>query len=196
MKKVKRQSRFAFFICDSSDNNHKHQHGKTTDLMIPRSQIHMPIPVLVAIAVLFSISAPLVAAENTPDAEQLIAQCEQKIGKNRFHLHRCLLSEYEQLVKETDHLTDKLLGLVGAHRSFGRMKIIQWSSAITKSQSRWQKLVPHDCEWEGHILANAKGAAVAIDRCGIKRAAQRVKFLKKRVKDLVKVVNTAKEERK
>ena len=122
---------------------------------------------------------------------QLIAACEQKTGENRFHLHRCLLQEFETLQKKTDMLTDRLLGMVGAHRSFGRLKIIQWSNAITKSQSRWQKMVPWDCEWEGHILPSPKGASVAIDRCGIKRAAKRVQLLETRVKTLTIALETA-----
>ena len=128
-------------------------------------------------------STPIPAtAKQNLNASQLITQCEQKSGDNRFELHHCLLGEFERLQKITDRLTDDLLGMVGKHRSFGRLKIIQWSNAITKSQSRWQKLVPWDCEWEGHILPTAKGAAVAIDRCGVKRAARRVQFLEKRVK--------------
>ena len=119
-----------------------------------------------------------------PDAKQLIAQCEQKQGADRFKLHLCLLHEFERLEKRTDQLTDQLLGKVGAHRSLGRLKIIQWSNAITKSQLRWQALVPWDCEWQGHILPSLKGAAVAIDRCGIERAAKRVILLEKRMQTL------------
>ncbi len=128
--------------------------------------------------------APSTMAKSLPDAGQIISQCEQANGQNRFKLHHCLLAEFERLEKRTDQLTDRLLSLVGGHRPFGRLKIIQWSNAITKSQSRWQKMVPWDCEWEGHILASNKGAAVAIDRCGIKRAAKRVMLLEKRLQTL------------
>ena len=140
--------------------------------------------VVIVIAVILAALTPSYAANNIISPEQMIAQCEQKSGENRFHLHRCLLQQYEVLQKKTDILTDKLLGMVGAHRSLGRMKIIQWSNAISKSQSRWQKLIPWDCEWESHILPSAKGGSVAIDRCGIKRAARRVQLLEKRVKTL------------
>ena len=128
------------------------------------------------------IAAP--SGEYVAKARQVIARCAQSSGDNRFAHHRCLLKEYERLQKKTDILTDQLLGKVGGHRSFGRLKIIQWSNAITKSQSRWQKLVPWDCEWEGHVLPTAKGAAVAIDRCGIIRAAKRVQLLEKRLEAL------------
>ena len=124
-------------------------------------------------------------------SKQLIRACEEKSGENRFQLHRCLLQEFETLQKKTDRLTDRLLGMVGGHRSFGRLKIIQWSNAITKSQSRWQKMIPWDCEWEGHILPSPKGASVAIDRCGIERAAKRVQRLETRVKTLAAVLKTA-----
>ncbi len=130
------------------------------------------------------------AAQPAEDPQALIRQCEQKNGDNRFALHRCLLGEYERLQKKTDRLTDQLLSLVGGQRSFGRLKIIQWSNAITKSQSRWQKLVPWDCEWEGHILPSAKGAAIAMDRCGIERAARRVQLLEKRVEAFHNAVKT------
>ncbi len=116
--------------------------------------------------------------------DQRVARCEKSAGENRIRLHICLLGVYERLQKRTDFLTDKLLGMVGSHHSYGRLKIIQFSNAITKSQSRWQSLVPWDCEWEAHILPSSRGAAVAIDRCGIKRAARRVKLLEKRVEAL------------
>ena len=143
---------------------------------------------------LFALLVPLVlslipsvhADENLPAtiAAQRIAQCEQQSGENRFHLHRCLLREYEILQKRTDILVDKLLGMVGGNKSFGRYKKIRWSEAIAKSHSLWQKLVPKDCEWEAHILPSLKGASIAIDRCGIKQAAKRVQHLEKRVKTL------------
>jgi len=128
-------------------------------------------------------SSPSIAKKQ-PGADQIIRQCEQVNGQNRFKLHHCLLAQFERLQKTTDQLTDRLLSLVGGHRIFGPLRIIQWSNAITKSQSRWQSLVPWDCEWEGHILASIKGAAVAIDRCGIRRAAKRVMLLEKRVQTL------------
>ncbi len=132
------------------------------------------------------LAAPLRAANNPPDlvAQKMVAQCEQKSGENRFHLHRCLLQQYEILQKRTDILVDKLLGMVGGHKNYSRYKKIRWSEAIAKSHSLWQKLVPKDCEWEAHILPSLKGASVAIDRCGIKRAAARVQLLEKRVKTL------------
>ncbi len=117
-------------------------------------------------------------------AGQMVAQCEQKSGENRFHLHRCLLQQYEILQKRTDILVDKLLGMVGGHKNYSRYKKIRWSEAIAKSHSLWQKLVPKDCEWEAHIMPSLKGASIAIDRCGIKRAAARVQLLEKRVKTL------------
>lgn len=141
-------------------------------------------PVLAALIGSGILSAQATAKDHLAAAEQKIAACEQKSGDNRFALHHCLLDEYERLQKRTDQLTDKMLGTVGAHHKFGRLKIIQWSNAITKSQSRWQKFLPWDCEWEGHILPTAKGAAVAIDRCGIKRAAKRVQLLEKRLEAL------------
>ncbi len=140
--------------------------------------------IAILLSCLVTILSTPAMAKKQPDADQLIRQCEQATGKNRFKLHHCLLAEFERLQKTTDQLTDRLLSLVGGHRSFGRLKIIQWSNAITKSQSRWQKLVPWDCEWEGHILTSNKGAAVAIDRCGVKRAAKRVMLLEKRLQTL------------
>ena len=132
----------------------------------------------------------VVAGDSAPrlSAEQMIAQCEQKSGVNRFHLHRCLLQQYEALQKQTDILVDKLLGMVGGHKPFSRYKKIRWSSAIAKSHSLWQKLVPKDCEWEAHILPTLKDAAVAIDHCGIKRTAARLQILEKRVKTLNSVL--------
>ena len=130
-------------------------------------------------------SFPALAQDRAlPDAARLIAACEQKNGKDPYRLHVCLLAQFNRLQKRTDALTDELLSKVGRHRAFGRLKIIQWSNAITKSQSRWQKLVPWDCEWEGHILPDLKGAATAIDRCGIRRAAKRVRLLEKRIQTL------------
>ncbi len=133
-------------------------------------------------ALLFS--SGIFAKPQRPDAALLIAACENRTGSDRFKLHRCLLAEYERLQRRSDKLTDKILGMVGKHRAFGRLKIIQWSNAISKSQSRWQKYVPWDCEWEGHILSSPKQASVAIDRCGIERAAARVELLQKRLKTL------------
>ena len=122
---------------------------------------------------------PVISAsgKEVKSSEQMVARCEQKNAGNRVRLHLCLLSEFERQQKMADRLTDRLLGMVGRQHSLGRLKIIQWSNAITKSQSRWQKFIPWDCEWEGHVLPTAKGAAIAIDRCGIKRASNRVKHL-------------------
>ncbi len=138
----------------------------------------------VSLVALFT--APLHAADSRSDliARQLITQCEQKTGDNRFQLHRCLLQQYENLQKQTDKLVDKLLGMVGGHKAYGRYKIIRWSEAIARGHSLWQKLVPKDCEWEAHILPSLKDASTAIDRCGIERAAARVQLLEKRVKTL------------
>ncbi len=141
---------------------------------------------LLLVPLVIMIAGPLHAADSQANlvSGQMIAQCEQKSGDNRFHLHRCLLQQYEILQKQTDILVDKLLGMVGAHKPYGRYKKIRWSEAIAKSHSLWQKLVPKDCEWEAHILPSLKGASIAIDRCGIKRAARRVQLLEKRVKTL------------
>ena len=139
---------------------------------------------LVVITTIFTTNA--LAADPVPhmSAEQMIAQCEQKSGENRFHLHRCLLQQYEVLQKKADILIDKLLGMVGGHKPFGRYKKIRWSEAIAKGHSLWQKLLPKDCEWEAHILPSLKGASVAIDRCGIIRTLERIQILEKRVKTL------------
>ena len=145
---------------------------------------------LLLVPLVVLLTAPL-RAKNSPSdlvAHQMIVQCEQKSGENRFHLHRCLLQQYEILQKRTDILVDKLLGKVGGHKGFSRYKKIRWSEAIAKSHSLWQKLVPKDCEWEAHIMPSLKGASIAIDRCGIKRAAARVQLLEKRVKTLDNVL--------
>ncbi|MCP4936754.1 MAG: hypothetical protein GY927_21760 [bacterium] len=136
------------------------------------------------------LATPIHAANSPPDlvARQVIAQCKQNSGENRFHLHRCLLQQYEILLKRADILVDKLLGMVGGHKSYSRYKKIRWSESIAKSHSLWQKLIPKDCEWEAHILPSLKGASTAIDRCGIKRAAARVQLLEKRVKTLDNVL--------
>ena len=182
MKKVKRQCRFAFFICKIDVRLRNFKFVKS---------LHMPhkfIIHLISLSIFVVLSASSVSAapsgEHVEKARQVITQCTKSSGDNRFAHHRCLLQEYERLQKRTDRLTDKLLGIVGAQRAYGRLKIIQWSNAITKSQSRWQKLVPWNCEWEGHILPSAKGAAVAIDRCGVLMAAKRVQLLEKRLEAL------------
>ena len=152
--------------------------------------------VLLPFALFLSHSAHAKELPPLASAEQMISECEQKSGENRFHLHRCLLQKYEILQKRTDYLTDKLLGIVGENRSLGRWKIIRWSSAISKSHSLWQKLVPQDCEWEAHILPSLKGGSVAIDRCGIKRTAERVQLLENRVKTLDTILKDNKQKEK
>ena len=125
------------------------------------------------------------ASPASPD--EIIAACEQKHGEDRIRIHHCLLDSFNQLEKEVEQLNDKLLGLIGSHRAFGRLKIIQWSNAVAKSHYYWQKMLPWDCEWEGHVLPTSRGAAVAIDRCGIREAAERVKLMKKRISEVERI---------
>ena len=160
--------------------------GKMLDYRTFRDCKESDMPIKPLFCLFFLFATASARAETIPlsDADHLIAACEQKAGLDNYRLHICLLGAFNRLEKRTDQLTDRLLNKVGSHHALGRLKIIQWSNAITKSQSRWQKLVPWDCEWEGHILPDLKGAAVAIDRCGIQRAAKRVRLLEKRLQSL------------
>ena len=112
--------------------------------------------------------------------------CSLKSARHRYKYQICLRKEYVQLDKQTQKLTDKMLGVVGRHRAFGRRKIIGLSNAILKSQSRWKKFIVWDCEWPGHLYGNKPIAASSMTECRIKRA-----FIRRRSLDLdLKILNT------
>jgi hypothetical protein len=159
---------------------------------------HVPGAIIALLLSLLSLLPPTAAGEARADAarpaapqgpEIIISSCRRKTPGDRLRIHRCLLGEYERLEKEVDRLNDRLLGLIGSHRSFGRLKIIQWSNAVAKSHYYWQKLTPWDCEWEGHALPSSKGAAVAMDICGVKRAAARIRLLQARIDAVKKIID-------
>ena len=156
--------------------------------MIMSNRFLTALPLL-AFSLLFATTTP--AFTQQLDASQLIAECKAAAGERVFKYQRCLIGEYERLEKQTRQLTDKLLGMVGGHRAFGRLKILQWSNAISKSQSRWHKFIVWDCEWGGHARLNKKGAAAAMTKCRIERTAKRVKHLENRVRALDNLIKNA-----
>ena len=112
--------------------------------------------------------------------------CSLKSAKHRYKYQICLRKEYVRLDEQTQKLTDKMLGVVGRHRAFGRRKIIRLSNAILKSQSHWKKFIVWDCEWPGHLHGSKPIAASSMTECRIRRA-----FIRRRSLDLnLKILNT------
>lgn len=154
------------------------------------------LPWLTMSILTLALMTPSHAANEPSGIEQIYSQCHTTSAGSQFRYHRCLVGEYELLIKKSDLQTDKLLGLVGAYRPFGRMRIIQWSNAILKSQSRWLKLIVWDCEWPGHLSLELKGAAAAMTECRIDRAMKRVQLLDKRIQAINTVVANEKKKEK
>jgi uncharacterized protein YecT (DUF1311 family) len=134
--------------------------------------------------------SPLFARETTPEAQKLVADCKTQSADSVLIYERCLQSEYKKLEKQTERLTDKLDGLVGGHKSFGRWKIRDWSSAIKKSQTHWVIFSGRDCEWEGYATPEKKKISSAITECRIEQALKRIKFLENRVKELNSLIQS------
>lgn len=133
--------------------------------------------------ILFLFSAarhPAVAEPVSAEAARLIGSCREKAAGQMFHYHRCLIEEYERIEGVTDKLTDRLLGIIGGNRELGRLRIIQWSNAITQSQSQWKKYIIWDCEWGGHLEQGKPGAAAVMTECRIERALERQRELEAR----------------
>lgn len=135
------------------------------------------------------------AADDVPtNAAESLAACHAQAGGQLGLYHRCLIEEYDRVSGLTDALTDKLLDTIGGHRPFGRLRIIQWSSAVQQSQSAWRKFVEWDCEWGGHMALGTPGAAAAMTECRIDRAFQRRQQLTERFEAVTALIASAQKE--
>ena len=82
-----------------------------------------------------------------------------------------------------------LLSRIGEHHSFGRLRIMQWSNSVIKSQTNWKKFIIWDCEWGGHLKEKNIGAAAAMTECRIHQAAIRIDELLGRMAEFDKTID-------